>query len=146
MNITARPLPALSLLIVEDEAVTRRLYCGLIARKFPDIVIYDAASGTLAVELSKEHAPDIVITDINMPGMDGIEMAEQIKAMKVTTRFVVLTGHSDKTYLNRCLDIGVKDYFLKPIDFKKVVAAIGKCIDEIGRERRSAAPEVGISG
>ena len=131
-------MDALSLLIVEDEPVTRELYCGLIARKFPEIILYDAESGNLGVELFKKHAPDIVITDINMPGLDGIGMAEQIKAMKVDTKFVVLTGYSDKIYLQRFSDIGVNSYIQKPIDFKKLIAAIGRCIDEIGLERCSA--------
>lgn len=142
MNFISTSLPALSLLIVEDEPETRRLYRRLIARKFPEIIVYDAESGKSGVEFCQEHAPDIVITDINMPVMDGIVMAEQIKAMKVDTKFVVLTGHSDKIYLNRFNDIGVNDYILKPIDFKKLIAAIGKCVDEIWLERQSASSSV----
>ena len=122
---------ALSLLIVDDDISAIETLRLMIPMKFPDVIIYVAGNGKMGVELCKEHAPDIVVTDINMPEMDGIQMAEEIKSMKVDTKFIAISGYSDKIHLDKFNDIGISDYMLKPIDLKKLFAAIGKCIDEI---------------
>ncbi len=127
---------SLSILIVEDDPSAIEIILLMIPLNFPEVTIYGALNGTQGVELFKEHLPDIVITDINMPGMDGIRMAEEIKAMKADTKFIVLTGYSDKVHLDKFIDIGITDYMLKPIDFKKLFAAIEKCIAGIELERR----------
>lgn len=126
----------LSILIVEDDTSAIEVIRLMIPLKFPDVTIYVAGNGTQGEELFKEHRPDIVITDINMPGMDGIRMAGDIKAIKPDTRFIVLSGYSDKIHIDKFSSIGIKDYILKPLDFKKLFAAIEKCIAEIGLEQR----------
>jgi YesN/AraC family two-component response regulator len=123
-------------MVVEDDKSAIEVLSLMIPRKVPDVTIYAADNGKQGVELCKEHAPDIVITDINMPGMDGIQMAEEIKSMKADTRVIVLTGYSDKIHLDKFNDIGINDYILKPIEFKKLFTAIEKCMDEIWLERR----------
>ena len=127
---------ALSLLVVEDDKETRGVISLMIPRKFPDVTIHVAANGNQGVELFKEHLPDIVITDINMPGMDGIQMAGEIKSLKADTRFIVLTGYSDKINLEKFCKIGVSDFIVKPLDFKKLFTSIEKCMDEIGLARQ----------
>jgi YesN/AraC family two-component response regulator len=119
---------ASTLLVVEDDPETRRLSCSMIARRFPDLAIYDAENGKVGVELYRKHAPDLVITDINMPVMDGIQMAEEIKEIRASAKFIVLTGYSDKSYLERFTGLGVSDYILKPIEFRKLISAIEKNI------------------
>ena len=135
MESISNPHPALSLLVVEDDKVASGSICLMIARKFPDVAIHVAGNGKQGVELCKEQMPDIVITDINMPGMDGIRMAEEIKAMKADTKFIVLTGYSDKEHLDKFSEIGVNAYIVKPIEFVKLFAAIEKCLAEITQER-----------
>ena len=83
------------------------------------------------MDLFKEHAPEIVITDINMPVMDGIEMAAEIKSIKADTRFIVMTAYSDKAYFEKFSEIGFSEYLLKPIQLSTLFAAIEKCFDEI---------------
>ena len=93
--------PRISLLIVEDDKVASSTFLPhVIARKFPAVTIYVAENGKMGLELFKEHAPDIVITDINMPEMDGIQMAGEIKSIKADTKFIVLTAYSNKDYLS----------------------------------------------
>lgn len=115
-------------MIVEDDHPTRRLTRRMIASHFPDVVIYDAENGKVGVEKYQEFAPDIVLTNIKMPEMDGLEMAAEIKNSKVDTKFIVLTGCSDNACRNNFQSLGVEDYFLKPVIFKDVLAAIGRCI------------------
>jgi len=127
--------PPLSLLVVEDDREAVEVLKIIIPRKFPDVTIYIAANGTTGMELCKEHSPDIVVTDINMPGMDGVQMAREIRATRPDTNFIVITGYNDKAYLDQFSNIGITAYILKPIEFNELFSAIEKCIGEI-RERQ----------
>ncbi len=127
--------PALSLLVVEDDKTAIEVIRVIIPLKFPKITFHVAGDGNMGLALFKEYSPDIVVTDINLPGMDGIQMAEQIKAMKSDTRFIVLTGYSDKIRMDKFNEIGVCNYISKPLDLKKLFTAIEKCIEEITLER-----------
>ena len=128
-------IPAIKLLLAEDNKQASEVAGLMIARKFPHITIYFAGNGRIGVELFKEHAPDIVITDINMPVIDGIQMAGEIKAIQPDTKFIVLTGFSDKNHVERFGEIGVNDYIPKPIMFEKLYAVIEKGIAEIMLKR-----------
>jgi hypothetical protein len=120
-----------SLLIVEDDKVICEMLALVIQRKYRDVTIYLAENGKIGVELFKEHRPEIVITDINMPVMDGIEMAAEIKAIQADARFIVMTAYSDKAYFEKFSEIGFFAYLLKPIMLPTLFAAIEKCFDEI---------------
>ena len=124
---TIKSLAPFSLLFVEDEDVVCLAIGRMLARQFPDAAVYTAGNGLIGLELFKEHTPDIVITDINMPVMDGIEMAGKIKAIKTDTKFIVITGYSDRNYLERFNEIGFDEYMVKPVDVVKLFAAIEKC-------------------
>src|SRR5512140_3508136 len=87
-----------SILIVEDDRVICEMLGKVTQRKFRDVTIYLAENGRIGVDLFKEHTPELVITDINMPVMDGIEMAGEIKSIKAHARFIVMTAYSDKAY------------------------------------------------
>jgi YesN/AraC family two-component response regulator len=136
METTQNSYPAFSLLVVDDDKMAREVLSLMIARKFPDSSIYFADNGRTGVELFKEHTPDIVITDISMPVMDGLQMADVIKAMKDDTKFIVLTGYSEMDYLSKLTEFGIKECILKPIVFKRLFAAIENCIDEIHPDRK----------
>lgn len=116
-----------SLLLVEDDEMVNMAIRRILARRFPEATIHSAENGMIGLELFKEHAPEIVITDINMPVMDGIEMAGKIRSINSETKFIVLTGYSDKNFLERFSEVGLADYMVKPVDFKKLFAAVEKC-------------------
>ncbi len=120
-----------SILIVEDDGATCKMLCVVIQRKFPDLTIYCAENGSMGVDLFKEHMPEIIITDINMPVMNGIEMAGQIKSINSGAMFIVMTAYSNKDYLQAFSEIGFCEYLLKPIQLTKLFAAIEKCSAEI---------------
>ncbi len=136
----------LSLLIVEDDRTALDLLCTMIAGKFPGIRIYSAENGKTGVEVFKEHLPEIVITDINMPVMDGIEMAGTIKSIRGDTRFIVLTAYTNRVYLEKFIEIGFSAYILKPVIFGKLFDAIENCLAEIGEnpdEHKAGSMEPG---
>ncbi len=136
---TARAEHALSLLVVDDDKMARDVLSVMITRKFPDSSIYFAEDGRSGVRVFMEHCPDIVITDISMPGMDGIQMAGEIRALKDDAKFIVLTGYTDKDYSQDFSKFGIKEFIMKPIVFGKLFAAIEKCISEMQRSIRPSA-------
>lgn len=123
-----------SLLIVEDDKEAVVILRGMIERQLPDVTVYVAEDGRTGLKLFKQHTPDIVITDINLPDVDGLIMAEEIKAMKDNTKFIVVTGYSNK--MDFCGSIGIEDYFVKPTDFKRLVVAIERSIGKVLLERK----------
>jgi two-component system, sensor histidine kinase and response regulator len=128
---------AFSILVVEDDKVTRELIGRLFGRKYPKAAIYLAENGKVGVELFEMYAPDLVVTDINMPVMDGIRMAGEIRAMEAAAKFIVITAYSDMDYLDKFTGIGFSAFLTKPIEFDRMFAAIEKCFAEIEQERSS---------
>jgi YesN/AraC family two-component response regulator len=128
--------PALSLLIVEDDKIALDIFGRMLAKKFPGITINIAENGTMGVQRFKEHAADIVITDLNMPGLNGIQMIRVIKGINADVKIIVLTGYNDEFTLQQLSETGNTAVIVKPIDFGKLFALVEKCIDEITLERR----------
>jgi two-component system sensor histidine kinase/response regulator len=135
MESAHNPKSTVSMLIVEDDKAARDVLGVMIAKKFPDISLYFAENGRTGVDLFKEHVPEIVITDVNMPVMDGIQMAREIKALNTDTMFIVITAYSDRNYFDKFNEIGCTDYINKPIQFAMLFEAINKCIAENNKQR-----------
>jgi YesN/AraC family two-component response regulator len=127
MDVLPHSQLPLSMLIVEDDTVTIEILAQVIALQFPAAIINVAENGRAGLELFKVHAPDIVVTDINMPEMDGMQMAREIKAINPDTKFIVLTAYSNNSYMTQFSEIGCCAYLLKPIQFEKLCTAIRNC-------------------
>lgn len=119
------------LLIVDDEEIEREGMANFIEwKKFDIDMIGTAQNGEEGIEKIKILKPDIVMTDIKMPVMDGIEMICQIRKMKLNSEFIVLSGYGDYEFTSRAMEEGVRHYLLKPCDEEQ----IGKVIDKIKRD------------
>ena len=119
-----------SILIVEDSRSASNIIARMVAMHFPDAVVYTAYNGKTGVELFKKYAPNIVITDIIMPEMDGIQMAIDIKSIRSETKFIVFTASTDGHFLEQLSHIGVHSFLLKPFDLNELMMAIEKCIED----------------
>lgn len=128
--------PRIAILYVEDDPVTRNILCKMIPLKFHGIDFHTAENGKVGLELYKEHAPDIIITDINMPVMDGIKMSAEIKTLRPEAIIIIVSAYSDTNYLLNAIEIGINHFLLKPIDYKKLFVTIDKCIAGIILENR----------
>lgn len=117
-----------SLLIVEDEYLVRQGIRRLVDFDRLDITDVDEAeNGKQAWELFQEKRHDVVLTDINMPVMDGLSLAKAIKEIAPQTRLVFLTGYDTFDYAVTALKLGADDYLLKPFskdDVEKMLAAV----------------------
>ncbi|SCA54848.1 LuxR family transcriptional regulator [Candidatus Terasakiella magnetica] len=87
-------------------------------------VIAEASNGEEALHLAGEHKPDIVLMDINMPVMNGIEAAEKFSAELPDIRLLMLTMHDSREYITRVLKAGAKGYILKDVSSNEMISAI----------------------
>lgn len=118
----SKVLKNLTILIVEDESETRKLMQDVLSDEFSNIIT--AQNGDEGLKKFKKYNPDMVISDIAMPIMDGLEMTEQIKKISSDTPIIALSAHSEKEKLLRAIDVGVDKYVLKPIDMEEFLATI----------------------
>lgn len=111
-------------LVAEDENITRELLCRLIALE-PDIeVIGQAPNGRVAVGLCRHNMPDVLLTDINMPEMNGIEAVKILKREMPSLQVVILTIHHDDGNVFEAFKAGARGYILKDSPPEQTVAAI----------------------
>ena len=128
-------MPSISMMLVEDEKITLELLATILARKYPNVNLYTAINGKNGLEIFKTHTPDIVITDINMPDMGGVQMANKIRAIKQDTKIIVLSGDSERLYLQDSVKKGFESNhnIMKPLNFDVLFAAIEECLSEIAQ-------------
>ena len=126
-----------SILIVEDEPIIRRGIASLIDFKSLGIsTVQEVENGEQALEKIREEAPDILLTDINMPKMDGITLAQLVRTEYPQMRIIFLTGYDYVDYLLSAVKIGVEDYILKPISKSDVSEIIVKLVSSLQKERK----------
>jgi diguanylate cyclase (GGDEF)-like protein/PAS domain S-box-containing protein len=123
------------LLYVEDEASARNLLSRIIAKKYPGLKLLVAENGAAGLELFREQRPDIVLADMNMPVMDGIQMAREIKALDAGAVIIAVTAHNDPYYLQNAIEIGIRHYVKKPVVSEDLFAVINKTIEELSIKR-----------
>lgn len=118
---TAAPPTSPLVLIVEDDPETREFYTHALA--YDGFRIQEAHNGYQALEKAIEGLPDLVLTDIAVPGIDGIELCRQLRANQRTRGVPVLavTGYGDREYPSRAFSAGVDQVLLKPCDAEVLV-------------------------
>ncbi len=122
----------IKLMIVDDEAIIRKGIRYYIDWKSYDIeVVGEAADGQSAINAALTLLPDIVVTDIKMPIMNGIEMAKELKKLVPKIKIIILTGYNENEYLMSAIKFGVTDFVLKTANTDDIVAAVLKSKDEI---------------
>jgi two-component system response regulator YesN len=120
-----------SLIIADDEEIIRQ---GLLTIQWEkrDIELLGIGSnGNEAIQLIRETQPDIVLTDIRMPGLDGIELARIIRSEFPQTKVILLTAHHDFEYARSAIQIGVTDFILKPANEEEILSVMDHAIKEI---------------
>ncbi|SET00031.1 two-component system, response regulator YesN [Natronincola peptidivorans] len=117
-------------IIADDETRICKLIIKLIHwDKLDMLIVGTANNGIEALELIEKENPDIVITDIRMPGYDGLDMIEKAKKINNTLEFIIISGYGQFEYAKRAIEFGVKEYLLKPInkeDLYKTLLKVGE--------------------
>jgi len=122
-------LSTLTVLFVEDEQRLRNALESAIGDEFSKFIV--ARDGDDGFKKFKKFKPDIVITDIMMPILDGLEMAKEIKKLSKETPIIVLSAFSEKERLLKAIDVGVDKYLIKPIDPDELILTLNLVADEM---------------
>lgn len=122
-----------SVLYVEDDELIRNQTANFLGRFFPDIVL--AEDGAIGLSKYKERSFDVVITDINMPNMNGIEMIEAIKEMNYEQPVLVTSAYNDSEFLMKFINIDVNRFVLKPFNNKHFLYVLYRIAEELSFDR-----------
>ena len=129
----------LKVFLVEDEVVMRNGIKNNIPWEQEGFEFAgEASDGELAYPLIKKEKPDILITDIRMPFMDGLELSRLVKKELPQIKIIILSGYNEFDYAKTAINIGVTDYLLKPISSAKLLEAVKKVGDMIEKEQDNA--------
>lgn len=124
-------------LIVDDEPIVREGLEYIIEwEEFGFQVIETAENGKKGLEKIHSFNPDLVITDIRMPGMDGIEMVREARKENLPAKFIVLSGYSDFNYAKEAMSLGMLYYLLKPIEEEELIKALKKIKQQLHEEKK----------
>jgi two-component system response regulator YesN len=129
----------IKLLIVDDEQIEREGLQAILLKGFPDLdlVIEQAKNGKIGVKMAEQFQPDLILMDIKMPGINGIEAVERISADYPDIKFIMVTAYDTFEYARKSIKLGVKDYLLKPSKASEIIATVGKVLKLIEDERKS---------
>src|SRR5208283_1317913 len=130
----------ISVLYVEDELPTRDKIASILKREVRCLFL--AENGKEGLALFELHQPDIVITDIKMPVMDGLEMTERIKAIDNDVHVVLTTAHGEADYLMKSIKVGVDKYLMKPVDMSTLSRILRDMSRTIGIARELKAKTI----
>ncbi len=124
------------LLVDDEEGIRKVLGISLMDIGYQ---VLTAQNGKEALEIFRQHAPPIVLTDIKMPVMDGIDLLQQIKAESPDTEVVMLTGHGDMDLAIKCLKLEATDFITKPINDDVLEIALKRSNERIGMRKQLRA-------
>jgi len=125
---------AISILYVEDEEVTRSAVARMLKRRV--LTVYEAENGLEGLDLYRQYRPDVVISDIRMPVLDGMEMSKAIKSLDKNSKIILTTAHSDASILINSIEVGIDKYIMKPLDMASLFSSVEKCAENIMLEKK----------
>ena len=126
-----------SLLLIDNEPVIVEGLKILVHMYLKQVgAIFVANSGEEGLKLALEHRPDVIISDIRMGKMSGLEMIETLQAHGIHSHFILISGYEDFAYARKAIGLGVEDYLTKPVEEEALVKAWNKATEKIREESR----------
>lgn len=126
-----------NVLIVDDEKIEREGIRFLLSREEGDFHILEASNGKQALNVLRSENIDLLLTDIKMPHMDGLELSKRAKEENEELQIVIFSGYNDFTFAQEAIRYGVKEYVLKPVDPDIFHETIGKIKQEIEKNKNN---------
>ena len=124
--------------LVDDEIVVREgIRESFPWDESPYTLVGEAPDGEMALPMIRDTNPDIVITDIKMPFMDGIELCKILRSQMPRISIIVLSGYDEFEYARKCIQLGVREYLLKPINAEELKAVLDKVSRQLETERKA---------
>ncbi|WP_294431438.1 response regulator [uncultured Treponema sp.] len=123
------------ILIVDDEKLIRAGITKILSDSFDKSVIFmEAKNGAEAFEICKSELPDVMITDIRMPVMDGVALMQSVSELPQKPAIIVLSGFDDFSYAKAAIENGAMSYILKPVDENELLKVVKKALSEVRRD------------
>lgn len=124
------------LLIAEDEPwLRKRLVSTIDWSSYGISEVYEAEDGGEALEIALKEKPDIVITDIRMPELSGIDLMKKLNENSIFSKMIVVSGYDDFEYAQGALRMGAINYLLKPVDEEELLDSVKRCVEELKKEK-----------
>jgi YesN/AraC family two-component response regulator len=121
-----------SVLIADDERWVRASLKKIVERTdLPFKVLYEASHGLEVLDLVKQYDIDVVITDIRMPIMDGLQLARSIHEQQLNIAIIIVSGHDEFQYAQQAVKLGVRDYLLKPVMVEEMHTSLSNLLHEL---------------
>jgi two-component system nitrogen regulation response regulator NtrX len=118
------------ILIIEDEAAIRRVLSKILSEENTSYVIFEAEDGLAGLELASKISYDLILCDIKMPKMDGLEVLEKIKKIKPEIPVIMISGHGDLDTAVQTMRFGAFDYISKPPDLNRLLTTVRNALDK----------------
>jgi YesN/AraC family two-component response regulator len=133
----------IKILIADDESIEREILSRILSDN-PLLELYQAENGRLAVTFAELFDVDIVLMDIEMPALNGIEASRQILQANPSSRIIFITAYSIFSYAREAVTLGAIDYILKPVGKEDVLRAVKRAVSQVETERqlKEVIPEV----
>jgi len=128
-------LKNLTLLYVEDEAMIRQNAVEYLSRICDNVL--EASNGVEALEIYQKSKPHIIISDIKMPKMNGLDMAEEIRKHDKSTPIIIATAHTETHYLIKAVELQLVKYIIKPINSAKLTEALTMAFSCLSEEKKN---------
>ncbi|RMG88238.1 MAG: response regulator [Candidatus Dadabacteria bacterium] len=125
--VTPRPFPE-TVLVVDDTEFMARVLADMLEAEGYRVAV--ARDGPEALEIYERELPDLVTLDLVMPGMDGLEVLRRLKAMDPACRVVMVSAVGHEAKVLEAIQLGARNYVLKPVDKDKLLATVRKTLDE----------------
>jgi YesN/AraC family two-component response regulator len=136
----------LNLLIVDDEPTTVRVIRSYLEQEFADrITIHAFTCPKDAQRWIECHCADIVISDIEMPDMSGVDLLRFAKARNAWTQMIIMTGHSTWEHIATCIEHGASDYLLKPVDRRDLIELVQQEWKRFSRWQTAVAATMAVN-
>ncbi len=120
-------LKSLTILYAEDEEGIRANVSDSLSYYVKEV--YEASNGKEALEVYKEKNPDIILSDIHMPIMNGIDFIKKVRGENRKIPIVMITAHTDKEYLLEAVELHMEKYIVKPVDLDELFSVLDKCVN-----------------
>jgi signal transduction histidine kinase len=133
------------ILLVDDDSALLQALLHTLQLRMTGIAIDTCSEAQTALELISQNDYDAIISDIKMPGMDGLELLQQIKKVRATTPTILITGHGEQDLAIQALRGGAYDYIQKPIDRDVIVASLQRAIESHRLHRQVLAQQIALA-
>lgn len=132
------------ILIIEDEKAIRNVLGNILKEEDEQMEVFEAATGKEGLDLLGKQEPELVLCDIKMPGMDGMEVLEAIRERQPDTAVIMISGHGDIDTAVNCMKMGAYDYIAKPPDLNRLIQTVRNALDrrELVQENKNLKKKI----